>query len=176
LLSSKDKKIRKTAGISDRTTHDYPAFVSFNDAGEMWYKGGQKMALLLIARAGLPIVSVDIPSSWDVGHGGDAASYVDTEELGVSIFHGRCNSASQIPSIGVTTSHPLDPPDWIPSNAVGIKLSRRYCGVKVVPFGVYCMGLVARQGFLEARVKPKRLLATAQGSLHAEPSHKCDKT
>jgi len=40
------------------------------------------VALPLVARAGLPIVSVDIPSGWDVERGDSAAA-----ELGVPVLH-----------------------------------------------------------------------------------------
>lgn len=47
------------------------------------------VALQLIARAGLPIVSVDIPSGWDVERGDAAASNADTASggLGVPVLH-----------------------------------------------------------------------------------------
>jgi NAD(P)H-hydrate epimerase len=47
------------------------------------------MALPLIARAGLPIVSVDIPSGWDVERGDDAAPDADAAGggQGVPVLH-----------------------------------------------------------------------------------------
>jgi NAD(P)H-hydrate epimerase len=45
------------------------------------------VALPLTTRSGLPIVSVDIPSGWDVERGDEAASDADAGGLGVPVLY-----------------------------------------------------------------------------------------